>query len=196
MIFIYEKSTGEVKAFYSGDVSQINNYDNPDWGEAQFPDDHKVLSCPHDYKVVVYNGRPITYQKKPELKLTLDKEEIVGDGEDYAVLKVEIEGVHPLEKERFNSTEIDINNNKIQVVNGEEVEIASYNSNVFIHGNPNVFRGDTLRKRIVVGQKPDITPKNEVEEMRAKIEELERKLIEIEIYSINSKNTDVKEEGA
>lgn len=185
MIFIYDKNTGEVKAFYQGDIPQLHNYgeEAAGWGEAQFPDDPEVLNNPHDYKVVVYNGLPITYQKKPELKLIIDKDQITGDGEDFAVLKAGIDGVHPLEVEKYKKATIRINDKIINLENGEEVEIASYGPSVIIQGDLNMFRGDMMRRRIIVGQKPkgiEQTIKVEkIEEMHEKIKELERKINEI-----------------
>lgn len=178
MIFIYEKSTGEIKAFYKGDIPQIHNYGDEakEWAEAHFPDDPEVIQNPHEYKIVVYNGLPIAYQKKPELKLTIDKEEILGNGEDVAILKAEITNVHPLEVDRYKEAKIRINDKEIVVENGEEIELASYGPDINVIADMNTFGGETLRRRITVGQKPQqIEPASpgELVEMQTKIKELE-----------------------
>ena len=177
MIFIYEKSTGEIKAFYKGDIPQIHNYGDEakEWAEVHFPDDPEVIQNPHEYKIVVYNGLPIAYQKKPELKLTIDKEEILGNGEDVAVLKAEITNVHPLEVDRYKEAKIRINDKEVIVENGEEIELASYGPDIFIEGDMNTFRGDIMRRKIVVGKKPPQTEQttNEIQNLQEKIQKLE-----------------------
>lgn len=177
MIFIYEKATGEVRAFYSGDISQIHNFDDPNLAEACFPDDPEVISNPYEYKVVVYEGVPVTYQKKPELKLVLDKETIIGDGEDFARLKVEVANIHPLEAGRYKKIKIRINGEEIEIENGEEIELASYGDDIFIIGEVGAFRGDIM-KRIIVGKKTLQTSEvqDEIKILQAKIQELEEKL--------------------
>jgi hypothetical protein len=180
MIFIYEKSTGEIKAFYKGDIPQIHNYGDEakEWAEAQFPDDPAVIQNPHAYKIVTYNGLPIAYQKKPELKLTVDKETIFGNGEDVAVLKVEITNIHPLEVDRYKEAKIRINGEETIVGNGEEIELASYGVDIIVEGDINTFRGDMMRRKIVVGKKPSQTEeaKNEITTMQEKLRELEEKI--------------------
>lgn len=180
MIFIYEKSTGEIKAFYKGDIPQIHNYGDEakEWAEAHFPDDPEVIQNPHEYKIVVYNGLPIAYQKKPELKLTIDKEEILGNGEDVAVLKAEITNVHPLEVDRYKEAKIRINDKEVIVKNGEEIELASYGPDIFIEGDMNTFRGDKMRRKIVVGKKPPQTEQttNEIQNLQEKIQKLEERI--------------------
>lgn len=184
MIFIYEKQTGNIKFFYQGDISQIHNFgdDAQGWREAHFPDDPEVIRNPHEYKVVVYNGLPITYQKKPELKLTFNKEEIVGDGEDFAVLRAEIIGAHPLEADRYKNAEIIINNEQITVEDGEEIELASHGPEILISGDMNVFGGEMMRRRITVGEKaPQVAKASEIEAMQSKLKELEAKIVTLEL---------------
>ncbi len=178
MIFIYEKTTGEVKAFYQGDMPQIHNFGSEakDWAEAQFPDDPEIIQNPHEYKIIAYNGLPITYQKKPKLELTLDKEQIIGDGNDVAVLKAEFAGVHPLEMDRYKDAEICINGEPIIVENGEEIELASFGPNIVVNGDMNVFRGDVMR-RITVGKKSEqAVETSEIQAMQNKLNELEAKI--------------------
>lgn len=142
MIFIYDKNTGGIKAFYQGDISQINNYDNPDWVEAWFPDDPNVINNPYDYKLIVHKGRAITYCKKPKLELRLNKNVIVGDGEDSASLTVVASEIHPLEEEKYKTILIRINEQEIEVENGETLTITSTDNHsvLLISGDTNEFR--------------------------------------------------------
>ena len=70
MVFIYDKTTGQIKFFYSGNISQIANFKEAEnLAEAIFEDDPVVLERPQDYRIVVVSGRAMTYAKKPTMKL-------------------------------------------------------------------------------------------------------------------------------
>lgn len=142
MIFIYEKTTGKVKVFYQGDISQISNYDNEDWAEAHFPDDKDVIDNPYDYKVIIVNNLPVAYHKKPKLELSFDKLYITGDGVDEATLTVNVTEVHPFEIDKYNTVKIYINREECEVSNGDNIAITSDEDqfNIRVTGDHNIFR--------------------------------------------------------
>lgn len=112
MVFIYDRTTGQIKFFYSGNISQLTNIQEayPDeatnLGEAIFPDNPAVLERPQDYRVVLVSNRAITYAKKPSMKLAFRNENgedvnqsyVFGDGTDEAVLHVKVSDFHPLDE--------------------------------------------------------------------------------------------------
>ena len=112
MVFIYDRTTGQIKFFYSGNISQLTSIQEayPDeatnLGEAIFPDAPAVLERPHDYRVVLISNRAITYAKKPTMKLYFKDEDeketdeffIAGDGINEVSLHVQIDGLNPLDE--------------------------------------------------------------------------------------------------
>ncbi len=151
MIILYEKNTGEIKVLYQGDIPQLHNYGNEakDWGEVHFPDDPNVNI--QDYKIIVYNGKPICYSKKPKLCLKFNKKYIAGDGEDEAILSVEVTDIHPLELDKHNTVNIRVNDEIIEAANGDEIIVVSEEDDYKIKatGDSNKYRVESAVLEVV-----------------------------------------------
>lgn len=142
MVFIYDKTTGQIKFFYSGNVSQIANFKEAEnLAEAIFEDDPEVLERPQDYRIVVVCGRAITYAKKPSMKLAFKNENgedvsqsyVFGDGTDEAVLHVKVSDLHPLDE--FSSIYSPDNVKNLQLYFNEELITVEAETS----GDTNVF---------------------------------------------------------
>lgn len=99
LIFVYDDTTKEIKAFYGGSLSQINNYSDKDetWKEVYFPDNKIVLQSPYDYRLVFVDDKPIFYAKKPIAIISLSKQYIENDGIDSSIVSIEIINTHALD---------------------------------------------------------------------------------------------------
>jgi len=119
VIFIYDNINFETKFIYQSDAPPIellkaNNpglYDN--CSSIKFDDDLEVLKKPHNYRLVVYNNIPITYAIKPNVDLSLSKNEIVSDGEDSAILNLTVSNTHYLDN--ILSIPVILNETKVDV---------------------------------------------------------------------------------
>lgn len=176
MVFIYNKTTGQIKFFYSGNISQIANFkEDENLAEAIFEDDPVVLERPQDYRIVVVSGRAMTYAKKPTMKLYFkddDEEEtdeffIAGDGIDEVSLHVQIDGLNPLDefgciydKDNLCNLQLYINEELVDVEAEQSMDpttanfIISITSNepglvLNIRGNDNLFLTNSVTLEVV-----------------------------------------------
>lgn len=158
MVFIYEKETGNIKYFYTGNMSQIGWYfkNNPSlvdkWDEYIVEDDMLVISNLHDYRLVVVDGKAITYAKKPKLILNLDKDTIKSDGEDVAVLSIELSDLHPLD--RYNKDKnyyLKFNGEQLYKTDKNKIPLSSTDSGlvVSIQGDESKYRTNSVRLEVI-----------------------------------------------
>lgn len=95
MVFLYDRNTLKIMAVYSGNVSQLELMQGElfgiNMGEFSCQDAPEVLSSPNDYKLTFVDGEPITWRKKPEVKLELSATSIIA-GEEVTLTVTATEG--------------------------------------------------------------------------------------------------------
>lgn len=158
MVFIYDINTGLIQYFFSGNQSQIQNILN-DYPEKKdilkeviFDDNQNVIDKPKNYKLVVYNGKALTYYKKPKMILTADKTQINGDGVDYCNLNIKTEDLHPLEKQLGLDKPYYLKiNGKLQQINDSVIPISSEENNykIVIEGDNNRYRSNVVEIEVI-----------------------------------------------
>lgn len=158
MVFIFEKQTGEIKCFYTNNISQIGWYfkDNPSlfdvWDEYIVDDDLNVINNINDYRIITVNGKPITYAKKPTLKLSVDKNIILSDGIDTANITLELSNLHPLEEQLITEHKycLDINGQKYETTD-TTIPITSEESDmtIIVSGDKNKYITNTVEIGVI-----------------------------------------------
>lgn len=148
MIIFYDKTNFDIKIIYKDSAPSLEVLREKDpefyenYSSMELETDMNVINNGSRYRLVTYEGTPIVCAPKPDVKLTLSKDEIVSNGEDSAVLTITIENAHYLDNIitipiLLNETETNVdiveNTGQIEITSLSEGEIEiKVNSNKFI----------------------------------------------------------------